>query len=80
MEDMKKTGGSYHGASELLGQFPVVRFRENRGDVVCVGQNLRVLESHSSPGLHSVGFVHQGEHCLLWLERQLKHPTTVTIK
>lgn len=67
---------SYHGASELLRQFPVVRFRENRGDDVCVGQNLRMLETHSSPGLRSDGFVHQGEHCLLWLERQLKRQTT----
>lgn len=45
-----------------------------------MGQNLRMLETHSSPVLHSVGFVHQGEHRLLWLERQLKQQATVAIK
>lgn len=64
-EQLKRV--SHHRASELLRQFPVVGFRESWGDQVCVCQDLRVLETHASPRLHTVGFVHQGERRLLWL-------------
>lgn len=60
---------SYHRASELLRQFPVVGFRESWGDQLCMSEDLRVLEAHSSPRLRSVGFIHQGEHRLLRLQR-----------
>ena len=35
-------------------------------------QDLRVLKTHSSMCLHSVGSVHQGKHSLIWLEGQLR--------
>lgn len=67
----KKRRSSHHRASELLGQFPVVGFGQSRADQLCMSEDLRVLEAHTSPALHRIGFIHQGEHRLLRLKRQL---------